>query len=191
MYNAWAESWVEGLGWVTVDATPPAGLPLALPQISLFDRLCEWLEETWTSFLAWLNSLSWPATLGWGLGVAVVCVLVAGLWRKLRAWRRKRPAGLAASYSMPDEALRTLAARFDAVLRRRGVPCPAQRTWPEHVAALAGSTLAAKGKRALDFERATTFVSQYTATRFRTPHDKNAIAALAGMLDALEQARKG
>ena len=94
---------------------------------------------------------------------------------------------------MPDEALRVLAASFEALLRRCGTPCPAQQTWQEHLGEIQNSKSEIQNGRgvakrgSLDFGQATAFVSRYNAIRFRTPNDRDAIAALAGALDALEQ----
>ena len=63
--HAWAESWIEGLGWVTVEATPPSGLPLALQPVSVL-RPGLWIgsKTAGRGLVAWVSGLSWKQLLG-------------------------------------------------------------------------------------------------------------------------------
>jgi len=183
--HAWAESWIEGLGWVTVEATPPSGLPLAMQPPSFFVLAMEWFQDFWARAAAWFSGLSWGQLAGWGAAAAMACGILIGLLRKARQWlQRKRRLAATATvlYSGSDVALRALALRFEGLLRRLGAPCPAHRTWQEHIAALAGRT----GSAHLDLEQAEVFLKQYNAARFGTPGDGTAAQRLQAVLGRLE-----
>ena len=188
--HAWAESWIEGIGWVTVEATPPSGLPSAMQPVSSFVLALEWLEDCWAQAMAWFSSLSWMQLLGRSAMAAVACGILIRFGRKALQWRwrRKRPAGSAAAlYSAPDETLRASALRFEELLRRVGAPCPRHRTWQEHLTALADPPLNSR----LDLEQAEGFIRQYNAARFGAPNDSTATRELQAVLDELESAAHG
>ncbi|MCY3023818.1 MAG: transglutaminaseTgpA domain-containing protein [Planctomycetota bacterium] len=187
--HAWAEAWVEGRGWVTVEATPAGGLPSAFAPVPFYTRAWEWVADIFAEISDRLSAMGWLAILGWSGGVVAACFIAVRLWRKLRAWRRAAPRVAAHAYSSPREEFAAIAARFENLLRRTGLPCPAQRTWQEHLAMprASGSPAATDAAAPRVLEEAAEFVMQYNAARFGTPDDSDAVARARAALESLER----
>ncbi len=173
--HAWAEAWVEDVGWVTVEATPPGGLPdQAGEEPSVFRRAWEAIRDAWSAAVAWLSDFTWEKAALLVLGVLLLVVLVrlcVLLVRRLRARkRRERPF----AYAGEDGEFGALARRFERALRRRGRPCPSGRTWREHCAG--DAPLLA-------------FVSAYESARFGAKGDGEAVGALSERLREIERFR--
>src|SRR5205085_10259558 len=81
--HAWAESWVDGVGWVTVDATPASGLPAELAQKPPWWRNAwEWFTDIYYSAIRWARQRTarqWVTT-----GVSCSLTFIA-----LLIWRRR------------------------------------------------------------------------------------------------------
>jgi hypothetical protein len=169
--HAWAELWIDGIGWLTFDATPAGGRPDALfPPPSSLRRSWERVVDLPATLRRWLSQLSQQAVITTLLATAG-CVLGVGVYRMLRSRGRKRRD--AAPYALPAETLQRAAKRFEKWQQRRGTPIDASQTWREHVTSLHQPA------------ECVMFVDAYQQARFGG--DSEAMAGLHRLLDRLEQ----
>ncbi len=164
--HAWCESFVEGVGWITVETTPPSGRadPTANP-LTWYQKLQEQIEDTWSKIRTWFGNLS-------SLQIAAIMLGVLGVWG-LERWRqaRKRARNLPAK-PLPPLELQPLARAFEMALRKRGITLIDGQTWSEAVPR--------------EWNEGHDFVEQYNAARF-APRDTDQLQDLTVKLRALQK----
>ena len=183
--HAWAECWIEGMGWRTVDATPGDGRPDKLEDeypVPPWMRAREWLSDAWARALDWLKS---PQAVQAGALIGIIAfLLLAWQWQKQR--KRVRPVRLAEfAYAAPGQALSQMAARFERLCRQAGLVCPPEHTWLEYVTGTSGQ--AAAQAAGLDTESIAAFIRAYNAARFGPVPDAPILDSLNAQLSRLEQ----
>jgi hypothetical protein len=128
--HAWTECWIDGVGWITLDATPSAGLPDGLfgPPSRL--RLAwERIEDFPGTVRDWLGSLSRTTVLAVVFASSGLALLV----QFIQSRRRRRPTRQR-EYAKPQAPLGAISRRFEKWIARTSQSCAANRTWREHVA---------------------------------------------------------
>jgi hypothetical protein len=158
--HAWAECWIDGKGWLTVDATPSGGRPDALfPEVSGWKRLWERATDMPGAVRAWIGRLTIrDVVVGGAVAGGVVTVVFVLRW--LRKARTRKDV-IVRAYDPPAAELVAVGKRFERVLRRRGVPCAGNRTWREHVRVLPGESVGG-----IDSAKCLEFVNAYDRARF-------------------------
>jgi len=155
--HAWAECWIDGTGWITVDATPSDGTPDALyPEPPRWRRWWEQIIDLPRLVKQWIaganRKLVFALAAG-AIGVGMLVSLARSLWEG-RKHRRGRQRG----YVISDPQLAAAARRFERALRRRGILIWPHRTWRESIAAAPQAELYLR------------FVAAYDAARFGQHH---------------------
>lgn len=158
--HAWAECWLEGVGWITVDSTPGGGRPdrQAKP-VPIWVKISERMREIVPALRAWIQKLDRR------LVILVVCLVLAAFlgWQ---FWSMRRPAALQSSgnpaYFSENAELATLFFRFEAVFRQKQTICPAGMPWTEFLKIQA----ALDSHPAGDLDNAGQFLSIYNSARF-------------------------
>jgi transglutaminase-like putative cysteine protease len=123
--HAWIEAYDENLGrWVTVECTPPSGVPQEQPA----SRFSDWLDAQNQRFQEWRLNIARQGVVGLLVGVvrmlfsvpALVVALLTGLaiWSRTRRREAKAPVGkrLGPQFPILAKSLR----KVDRLAARRG-----------------------------------------------------------------------
>lgn len=180
--HAWAESWIDGVGWVLVEATPASGTPDAInPPVGWYQKLKDKTSDILSALGQFVRSLGWVhVAIAGGLltTVAVTIQLIQGYIA-----RRKRPRIRA--YTFPAGSYRRMAIEFESMLRRMGDIPSASATWAEHLTDQKAQ--AHHSRRQEKIAAARRFVEAYNRTRFGRPEDLAALHELEELLQQLKE----
>ncbi len=126
--HAWCEAWIEGKGWVTVEATPPTGWPDAdKSSIEMWRQAWEGFEDAWQRLLVFLAYRD-PTQLALLAIIPFVGIGLGALWQR----RRHTRLAPALNTFLPPPNLAELAHRFEALLPS----LPPSEPWSERLDAL-------------------------------------------------------
>ncbi len=164
--HAWAEAWIDGAGWVTVDATPADGTPEANPPVSAWQRAWEKMQD---AFQEWRERAT--ALTGTQVFVLVLFVVVIWLFERWRIRRKKlSQSSPSREYSAPAE-LRALAIRFEELLQKQNGEIAASHPLHEYSRSEAGKK----------------FLRDYNRARFGGACDAQVLQSLKAQLEQMEK----
>ena len=175
--HAWCEAWIDGIGWVVVEATPGDGRPGSAGEDSVewWRRSWEKIQDTWQALWNYLTHLpievSYVALALSGFGI------VAYLYA-----RNRRRAGIPPptdGYEPPAEALANLARRFEMNFLKRGFPFPETLPYMEYLAEL-------ETKNPILAERGREFADNYNIARFGNEMSAKRVEILRDLVESLE-----
>ena len=164
--HAWAEAYVDNVGWINVETTPPSGRadPAANP-LTWQQKAQERAEDNWTRIRNWFGNLGSLQIAG--IMVAMLCIWGLERWRQARKKARNRPAK-----PLPPLELQPLARGFEAALKKRGITLLDGQTWSEVVPD--------------NWNQGLDFVSQYNTARF-ADRDETQLRELTSKLRSIQK----
>lgn len=177
--HAWAECFIDGKGWLTVDATPASGRPDAVfAHGSKLRQWWEWFTDLPGRLRDWLGGLSRRTVLTCTGAIAAV----VGVYWSMRFLRNRRRCGKVAAddYAAPNEALAAVGKRFEKWLKRQNISCAPGQTWREHLL-----SLSRQGAPAIDTAAGLRFVDAYDQARFGGA--EQILAQISAALDQMER----
>lgn len=178
--HAWAEAWIDGVGWVSVDATPGDGRPDSLAPIPAWRKAWEKAQDQLALFREKMTQLSRAQWAG-------ILLVVVGGWAvtRLRLIRRKvLIAAMDNDYASPDERLREVAARFESWMARHHHAPPSVVSWRQW---LEQPQEEETELPIVDRTTALEFTRQYERVRWGRVQDDHALQNILELMNELEK----
>ena len=153
--HAWAEVWIDGVGWVTADATPSEGRPEGRQQearskVSILQKWGEWASDFVTGIRN--RAVKIPrSTWAWIIGVPLALWIIVRGRPEARRRKARDDRGYVGPQGAEAERLELLARDFEKWLAAQKLAPPPSRSWNWF---LQREQKAAAAKWAADYEKA-------------------------------------
>jgi hypothetical protein len=187
--HAWAECWINGVGWITIDATPGSGRPNGdVGSVPAWKHAIEKMQDWIANLRQKITQENMLRVAGLFVCLALIMYLIQNRYHFSFKRVRRLPVK---EYTATSEELRNLYNRFESVCRKCDLVCPPNMPWQQYLSAVSHRFNAVSGEQGAETINAVAaFIVTYDLARFGHGLGPDEYVALTSKLDAMERLAK-